>query len=235
MPLRSTERSNGRKRPRWKDGSQSSDGEPPAYESTDVAITETTGKTANRAKPAQDRRWYPEEDAASQTDSWRTAEVCLAILSYGGRPPVVHGRSAQPRRPAVSPHRPAKIPRRQRSGPTGPRRSSSWSPSLGAFGIRCPSSPAIGLSPRNFRSRQPLMLLLLGAGAGDHREKAGLLSHRRDNEPAARVGHGLVRPALSEPGHHCPSREPHPHTRHAGCPTPRAQVQGTVRAPGRSW
>ncbi len=56
MPLRSTERSDGRNRPRWKDGSQSKVGERRARQPTDVAITDSSaGMTAHNTVLARDR------------------------------------------------------------------------------------------------------------------------------------------------------------------------------------
>ena len=84
MPLRSTERSDGRNRPRWKDGSQPMVGERRARQPTDVAITETAaGMTAHETVLARDRRWDAEADAGLQNRSWRGAQVRLAILPYG--------------------------------------------------------------------------------------------------------------------------------------------------------
>jgi len=85
MPLRSTERSDGRQRPGWKAGSQFETGEQILARTTsDVAITDRTAWMTNRAEqPARDRPLNAEADAGSQTESRRDAEVRLAILPYG--------------------------------------------------------------------------------------------------------------------------------------------------------
>ena len=84
MPLRSTERSDGRNRPRWKDGSQPKVGEQQARQPTDVAITDNAaGMTAHETELARDRRWDAEADAGLQKRSWRGAQMRLAILPYG--------------------------------------------------------------------------------------------------------------------------------------------------------
>jgi hypothetical protein len=86
MPLRSTERSDGRKRPGWKDGSQSRIGERPAQTTTDAEITDkAAGLIEQEAGQTRDRRHYAEADAGSQIRSRRYAEVCLALLPYGRR------------------------------------------------------------------------------------------------------------------------------------------------------
>ena len=49
--------------------------------------------------------------------------------------------------------------------------------------------------------RCPRLVLLLRAGAGEHRAQDGLLPHHRNDVAAARAEHGFVRSAVPEPGH----------------------------------
>ena len=84
MPLRSTERSNGRKRPRWKGGTHFSVGDRQALATTDaVNARNVNGKIEREHDLTRERRGVPKADAGSQIDSRRDAEVCLAILPYG--------------------------------------------------------------------------------------------------------------------------------------------------------
>jgi hypothetical protein len=50
----------------------------------------------------------------------------------------------------------------------------------------------------NGRSR---LVFLLNAGGGCDGPQDGLLSHHRDDDPAPPAEHGVIRPALSQPGH----------------------------------
>ena len=84
MPLRSTERSNGRKRPRWKGGTHFSVGDRQALAMTDaVNARNVNGKIEHEHDLTRERRAVPKTDAGAKNKSARGAQVCLALLPYG--------------------------------------------------------------------------------------------------------------------------------------------------------
>lgn len=84
MPLRSTERSNGRKRPGWKGGTHFAVENRQALATTDaVNARSAAGKIEHENALTRECRGVPKADAGSQIDSRRDAKVCLALLPYG--------------------------------------------------------------------------------------------------------------------------------------------------------
>ncbi len=86
MPLRSTERSSGRKRPRWKGGTHFTVKDRRALATTDaVNARNANGKIEHEPDLTRERRGAPKADAGLQIRSRRHGEVCLDILPYGKR------------------------------------------------------------------------------------------------------------------------------------------------------
>jgi len=84
MPLRSTERSNVRKRPRWKGGTHFAVGDRQAPATTNaVNARNVNGTIEHEHDLTRERRAVPKADAGSQIESRRDAKVRLALLPYG--------------------------------------------------------------------------------------------------------------------------------------------------------
>ncbi len=79
---------------------------------------------------------------------------------------------------------------------------SSWMEDVSAF---VENVPALRFAPHRgeiaLGKRRSCLVLLLLAGASGHRPQDGLLPDHRDHVAAAPVEHGVVRPAVPEPGH----------------------------------
>jgi hypothetical protein len=117
MPLRSTERSDGRSRPGWKDGSQRGVGEQVlAVRSADDAITNrSAGKTEESDWLTRDYRRRAEGDAGSQSGSRRGVQMPLDVLPYektdkrAGRGTPNYTRTASTKGPTMEINRPAAV------------------------------------------------------------------------------------------------------------------------------
>lgn len=83
MPLRSTERSNGRKRPGWRGDARFTVEDQQALATTEaVTARNVNGKIEHEYDLTRERRGALKADAGSQIGSRRDAEACLAILLY---------------------------------------------------------------------------------------------------------------------------------------------------------
>jgi hypothetical protein len=102
MPLRSTERSTGPKRPRWKGGTHFAVENRQALATTDAVTARNVNGMIEHGL-TRESRGVPKADAGSQIGSRRDAEVCLALLPYGRdykRPRAGIGILLTPHRPS---------------------------------------------------------------------------------------------------------------------------------------